>query len=410
MTEKIFCYQKKIKRKTKRQIHNKKQTKQNMSTTANVTTNANNSNQSCDSVIGVEQRMIGSQTIQQDIKCSSLNRCLKCVDPEAAVAAVATVKEKNSVKRRFPMHLVETDEVIEQMQHKSMPIPAPVTVVSKNCLLIILAIVVGCAFTFTCTFTYRLTSNLQHEVAASKILNVNLEKNLKVMSTDVQTLSDSVKGLTASVSILGLENQACANKNKNLVSQNKIEVEEHKILKQDHHELQDSYNKVEGEKSELLVKNGHIQDKNTKLRTKIETLISQKEVVVEDLKISRQETHESQKSNNVLQKKITKLTSSLSMSLNKYQTLSSEFDNGVELGALLSTKYDLLAEEGKERTGKLSAALQRINNIERKEQNTDLRNKGLAEKLESCEGDVYTVAGLGGMLGAAISFGATQLM
>ena len=373
-----------------------------MSTTANVTTNANNSNQSCDSVIGVEQRMIGSQTIQQDIKCSSLNRCLKCVDPEAAVAAVATVKEKNSVKRRFPMHLVETDEVIEQMQHKSMPIPAPVTVVSKNCLLFILAIVVQ--------VTYRFTSNLQHEVAASKILNVNLEKNLKVMSTDVQTLSDSVKGLTASVSILGLENQACANKNKNLVSKNKIEVEEHKILKQDHHELQDSYNKVEGEKSELLVKNGHIQDKNTKLRTKIETLISQKEVVVEDLKISRQETHESQKSNNVLQKKITKLTSTLSMSLNKYQTLSREFDNLNSDHALLSTKYDLLTEEGEERTGKLSAALQRINNIEIKEQNTELRNKGLAEKLESCEGDVYTVAGFGGMIGAAIGFGATTLM
>merc|ERR1712166_397182 len=157
-------------------------------------------------------------------------------------------------------------------------------------------------------------------------------------------------------------------------------------------------------------RNGHIQDKNTKLRTNIETLISQKEVVVEDLKISRQETHESQKSNNVLQKKITKLTSTLSMSLNKYQTLSREFDNLNSDHALLSTKFDLLAEEGEERTGKLSAALQRINNIEIKEQNTELRNKGLAEKLESCEGDVYTVAGFGGMIGAAIGFGATTLM
>ena len=213
-----------------------------MSTTANVTTKPNNNNQSCESVVGVEQRMIGNQTVQQYIICSSINKCLKCV---------ATANTKNSVKRRFPMHSVETDEGIKQMQHKSMPIPAPVTVVSKNCLLFILAIVVQ--------VTYRFTSNLQHEVAASKILNVNLEENLQVMSTDIQTLTDSVRGLTASVSILGLENKACVNKNKNLVFQNKIEVEEHKIFKQHHHELQESYNKVEGEKFELLVKNDLLQ-------------------------------------------------------------------------------------------------------------------------------------------------------
>ena len=213
-----------------------------MSTTANVTTNANNNNQSCESVVGVEQHMIGNQTVQQYIKCSSINKCLKCV---------ATANTKNSVKRRFPMHSLHTHEPFKQMQHKSMPIPVPVTVVSKNCLLFILVIVVQ--------VTYRFTSNLQHEVAASKILNVNLEENLQVMSTDIQTLTDSVRGLTASVSILGLENQALANKNKNLVSQNKIEVKEHNILKQHHHELQESYHIVEGEKFELLVKNDLLQ-------------------------------------------------------------------------------------------------------------------------------------------------------